>query len=665
MAISLERVSLTNIVKSSPTQVVDMSGIKEAANGKVDSLSGLDAIKSVVSGPDTGMVNAVKDKITTNIDGLRDKTQSLLDKVKPDSLSLPSSSIGIFGNILCGKIPSPNITLPSLNLNFLRDLDFDFDVVICGESKKMNPLDAALSVKKELTNIKGFITTVKETKFKDLVNDRLNVFSKTLGLPKDINDCLFGDMIGDSYGNNGPYGDSLRDRITLMDLLNRDNCKNKFAGNFLSPLEQNDSLNKLAALGLLDKFVKYDNNGKYTNAYVTNSLRTNARYSTLTASRDVLYRGDSYNRTPNKLQTLNAVYLNPYYNVATGTIRPVPLATVNGMEVYDVSDDGTIVYGYGQGNRKIVSFTTTGQPVYEADENNNPVIGYTSKGKPIYGYDRTTGLPIIEITPSGDGVLESGLVTRDFSKFTIANNRQEMSNTPTIGYLENNRPFYGYTEDGFPITSIGYTTTGDLVYGVDEFNNPIIGYTDSGKPIFGYDRSTNLPIVKITSNGTGILESGRQSTGFNKPTKANNLNEIVGYPGIELPKLSVDFDNNPITPYGSSYLNNDAITAKDLPYLQLDSEVLANSMGKMDVSDLYRTNTSTEVMNNLLASLTITDKGWNVDSNNNEAYYTLKNDVIKDLSSNSMGSNNKSFLLTGNYVTNLTKEEKVGIVNLF
>ena len=570
MAISLERVNLSEITGVAGSSTVDMSKAQEAANGITSSLQ------------------QIANDITTNIDGIKQTTQSLLNKAIPKAISSPDENAGIFGNILCGKIPSLNISLPYLNLDFLRDLDFDFDVTICGESKKVNPLDAALSITKVIDENKLFIDSYRENYLKEIITDRTRQILGNLGLPNDSGaiSCILGDSTSNIYNTNDLYGNALYDKLNILDQLQRDYCKRKFSDTFLDPIMENDLITKLTHSSLVEKlFNNDDKNNTYSNMYFKNQLSTPYRANVLSASGRMFTTTNNYNNTTKKVKAIKDNYVNPYYNVSTGTVRPTPLLKVNDFEVYEKTDTGTLIYGYGKDTRPIIGFTTEGKPIYGVDNNKNAIIDYTEDNKPIYGYDKVSKLPIIEITPSGDGILESGLVSEGYDKPTIANNKEEIKGDAIIGYLDNNVPFYGYDDLGYPIIN----------------TNP------------------------ITS----------------------------------------DYDHSPNTPYGSTYINNKVISPKDLPYLQVDTSIVANSISKMDKESISKTGNSTDVVKDIIASVTVTDKSWNKDDNNEEAYYKLKNEVLKDITVSNVANTDKTFNLTGIYTTKLTTDEKIAVSNLF
>lgn len=172
---------------------------------------------------------------TTSKDNFSDSSMSTLSSdsltskfTKPNikDINALNQKQGIFSKILCCKMPSLSLRMPSLKLGFLRDLNFDpsFNVNICGKEKKVNPFDSIMSAAKFIQQNPGILS--------GSVEDRLNSLLKTdildkmgiLGLGGIVPTCILGKSISTLYGSDTGNGPSLRSRNALKTLLYQDPC---------------------------------------------------------------------------------------------------------------------------------------------------------------------------------------------------------------------------------------------------------------------------------------------------------------------------------------------------------------------------------------------------------------------------------------------------------
>ena len=105
------------------------------------------------------------------------------------------------------------------DFSFDSNWDFDLNMKICGESKRINPVDAALSVVDKFKNPESFVNNLKKELIDELIDDNVSKFLSTFDA-NDLIDCLTNDTLSGVIDYNGSLGNSLSDKMALQNLLN-------------------------------------------------------------------------------------------------------------------------------------------------------------------------------------------------------------------------------------------------------------------------------------------------------------------------------------------------------------------------------------------------------------------------------------------------------------
>lgn len=139
---------------------------------------------------------------------------------------LELEALGQFGNPFCCKYPPLNLRLPNYNIDLDRNLDFTFNVEVCGESKKINPIDYLMKASSFVNQNPGIFSKDANTRLRALLSSDMVQKMNIAGLGSVIPDCIL-DKVGGFLSNVGsPYGDggSLSLRKRLDQALSKDKC---------------------------------------------------------------------------------------------------------------------------------------------------------------------------------------------------------------------------------------------------------------------------------------------------------------------------------------------------------------------------------------------------------------------------------------------------------
>lgn len=224
------------------------------------------------------------------LNGVSDKAKDVLVKPIVKEMNVDTSSLGMFGSILCGKIPSLNIRWPSFDFEF--DLGFDgFDIEICGKTKNINPIDTALTIVDSLKNPKKFIGELKSDALNKLLDSEIGRQIGGFGLNR-LPDCLLDrskwDLINGDFA--GP-GYSLESRIDLFDRLNLNDCFSAIASQLGAPRLIKESV----LTNILDSLT--GNDEKMASNFFVSSYKSN-RSSTLSSVRGSFLKNSTGNYIP-------------------------------------------------------------------------------------------------------------------------------------------------------------------------------------------------------------------------------------------------------------------------------------------------------------------------------------------------------------------------------
>lgn len=192
---------------------------------------------------------SIEGTINDSLTGYEKKTSKLLEDVTPKNLSFNTKSLGVFENLLCGKLPSLNLRLPSFKTDIFPDLNFGFNMKICGKSKQVNPMDAALSVVDAIKNPSNVVSELKGDVFDKLVSDNLKDTLRGLGI-SGLPDCIMDTSRWDAAANNDIFGSSLNDKMDINNLVNKfDGC----AGDVARQTINSSSISRVTNTSILSK----------------------------------------------------------------------------------------------------------------------------------------------------------------------------------------------------------------------------------------------------------------------------------------------------------------------------------------------------------------------------------------------------------------------------
>lgn len=236
MAISEDRLSISEITKG------EISDFQKTVDSTISS----------INGTINGISNSVENTIDSVMAGFESKVSEVQDAIlsplKKIELPFSSEASGLLDNLLCLKIPDIDFRLPKFKLDIFKDWDFDFNMKVCGESKKINPVDAALSVVEKFKNPQSFVNDLKKDVIDKLVNDNVNKILGNFGA-NNLVDCLLGDSLSGVADANGILGNSLSDKSLLKKLLDMKGC----GGEFIRNQANNYGLNNITMKTVIDK----------------------------------------------------------------------------------------------------------------------------------------------------------------------------------------------------------------------------------------------------------------------------------------------------------------------------------------------------------------------------------------------------------------------------
>ena len=147
-----------------------------------------------------------------------------LPSVKDHDSSM--ESIGQFENPFCCKYPPLNLRLPRYKFDLDRDLDLSFTVEICGESKKINPIDYVMKATSFINQNPGIFSSDANTRLRALLSSDMVQKMNIAGLGSVVPNCILEKVGGYLSSVGSPYGSagSLSLRQQLDQALSKDKC---------------------------------------------------------------------------------------------------------------------------------------------------------------------------------------------------------------------------------------------------------------------------------------------------------------------------------------------------------------------------------------------------------------------------------------------------------
>lgn len=270
----------------------DRVGISQiAADAGSSSSSGSSNFNNISDSAQAGLdkVQGAFDKLQNGLSGVESKAKDILSNIPSiPNLNIDTSNLGMFDNILCGKLPGLNFRLPQLGLDFNMDwLDFDFTV--CGKTQSLNPFDTLMSIADKVSDPKDFIGALKGDILGNMLDSHLGSLLKDFGLygvPECLSDRTKWDLTNSRYGG---YGPSLDDRYNLWNSLSKEGC----AQNIMQMAGVPEYVKKSAMTNLLDSLAGTDTktaNGYFYNAY---SRSEESRPYLLSSTSNMFYKNST------------------------------------------------------------------------------------------------------------------------------------------------------------------------------------------------------------------------------------------------------------------------------------------------------------------------------------------------------------------------------------
>lgn len=216
-------------------------------------------------------------------------------------------SMGQFENIFCCKYPPLNVRIPKYKLDLDRDLDFGFVVDICGESKKINPLDYYMKAVSFINQNPGILSSDANTRLRALLSSDMVQKMNIAGLGSVIPNCILEKTGGflSNVGSANGSGGSLSLRRKLDQTLSKDKCARLVASqvglyDFLSTSNQSHFVNMIM-----------DGDPTRAETYFAAVLGVEAQRITFMLGYASSYReAYAYNQTYSKLSAFNKLIKN-------------------------------------------------------------------------------------------------------------------------------------------------------------------------------------------------------------------------------------------------------------------------------------------------------------------------------------------------------------------
>lgn len=216
-------------------------------------------------------------------------------------------SLGQFGNPFCCKYPSLNVRLPKYKIGLDRDLDLTFNIDICNESKKINPIDYIMKATSFVNQNPGILSKDHNTRLRALLSSDMVQKMNIAGLGNVIPNCIlektggFLSNLSSNYGNGG----TMTTRRRLEQLINKDKCARLVASqvglyDFLSRSNQSHFINMIM-----------DGDPGRAETYFGAVLGMEVqRVSFMSGYSDSFREAYAYNQTYQKLSSFNVLVAN-------------------------------------------------------------------------------------------------------------------------------------------------------------------------------------------------------------------------------------------------------------------------------------------------------------------------------------------------------------------
>lgn len=135
-------------------------------------------------------------------------------------------SLGQFENPFCCKYPPLNLRIPRYKLDLDRDLDLSFNVEVCGENKRINPIDYVMKATSFVNQNPGIFSSDANTRLRALLSSDMVQKMNIAGLGNVVPNCILEKVGGFLSSAGSPYGTggSLSLRQQLDQALSKDKC---------------------------------------------------------------------------------------------------------------------------------------------------------------------------------------------------------------------------------------------------------------------------------------------------------------------------------------------------------------------------------------------------------------------------------------------------------
>jgi hypothetical protein len=311
----------------------DRLSISEITKGEVsDFQKTIDSSINTINGTINGISNSIDNTIDSVMAGFESKVSDVLDPIQKIELPFSSESSGILDNLLCLKIPDVDFRLPKFKLDIFKDWDFDLNMKICGESKRINPVDAALSVVDKFKNPESFVNNLKKDIIDKLVNDNVDKILGNFGA-NDLIDCLMGDSLSGVIDSNNTLGNSLSDKMSLKNILNMKGC----AGDYIRNQANVYGLNNITTKTVIEKITATKD--PIISNQIMSEIRSSDPVSTSRAASTMMVSSENISAVYTKTDTLQS----SYYSGVSIEHKNNKLENILNNTSHDVSDNVTVL----------------------------------------------------------------------------------------------------------------------------------------------------------------------------------------------------------------------------------------------------------------------------------------------------------------------------------
>lgn len=208
--------------------------------------------------------NAAATAKNSAFNGTNQVLNNKLEVPKVNQLDTSNSNSSIFTDVLCCKLPSVLQRMDGYlgSLGNWRDINFDSEYMldVCGNKKKLRPMDVVLGASNFIMNNPGIFTASNEERLSAILKSDFMRKLDLLGLGNSIPMCILWATKSNVYRSSGYSGPSLRSRNKLRELMQQNSCTALISNQPLvsSWLSNSMAANMISVLLAGDEATAYD-----------------------------------------------------------------------------------------------------------------------------------------------------------------------------------------------------------------------------------------------------------------------------------------------------------------------------------------------------------------------------------------------------------------------